>query len=796
MSKQNLNHSSLITLKQKTQTQQKTQQKIQPKTQIQNKQTQPNKQTQLNDKVHEQTKRLIELQSKLKPVVSETKLYAIDKHLLQKVYTSKGHKIKPTKKLAKATLTAVSALSILGGTMTSVYAQAQSPGGTKTRDKTKRNIKGVYVTGNLNKDLMTLKSNKTKIAQTNQQTKTQNNSKSQQVSIPDSTVQQEVLKESNVKQYKNKKPFAIKANVSQTESQTKAINKTQTQEVKTIDENKRILTIKDSEATYTDTLNKTNENQVADITTLYSIPKRFKSQVLISDLKVKYNGIIYYHFVSQDSQLQGYVKDTAVKEYIEPKVTETPSVANRDYINFSDNNKIVTKPIPYTSTKQDSYTVKKGTIASVVSAIDVELPVSTQSIITLVDKNNSKVYLENNSSEYTINQSTNKVESNSGQVKAYTSKDLATKTDILLDNYKVASVNTKFINKPTTIQYYKINIPNITESYYIQANQVTKQHYGFASATQADANIYHVNISSMTYDNPTSYKDSKVKDNIKYDTFVKSQDKVTVVNTDNSTTDWYHITQNGQDKGYVEANKLSKLAENATVKATITDTFNSLATKYQLDINNLKEYNPEIASIGEVSANDLVYLYRRDDLDTVKDGYTQMQDIFDKLNIKNSDLKRKMIAAKTTKYDTDSKLVSQYSYLIPYIKYRGFLPSVTFGQAVLESTDGESGLAVKNKNLFGIKGAYKGKKSSWSTSEYYDGKTESTINDDFRVYPNGSESFKDYLDLLEKSYDAQDIDDPQTAIEAIKDGGYATDPNYVDSIMNTIKEHTLTNLDK
>lgn len=778
-------------------------------TQIQNQQSQkvvlqmnqPN-QTQQNQtrqapKQKTTSKKLKELDlNKLKQEAIES---LVDSRDITTVYSTKGKTYKPTQKLIKKSLLTLASVSLLWGTLSPVLAQAQSPGGTKTTDRTKRHIKGVYVTGNLNKDLMQLKENKklVKVAAITDKKET-----TQQT--PQLT-QQEVIKQKEVEHYTTSKPVAIQANSTKDIQDNVHVepknNNDKQKTVKTVDDTQRLLTVTNPSQNvnylthlYDENSENINQNRFTDaINTLYNMPSQFKSQILVSDKLVEYNGTRYYHFSTNDQSLQGYIAESDAKTYnaITPK--EEPAVENRDYIEFKDDNKVVTKPVPYTTFNQDSYTVKKGTVASVVSTVTIDLPVSTKTIVTLKDSSGNKVYLDNTTGALTIKGK--HIEGNSSTVPGFTDKAMTQHTDIKLSNYDVVDTTNVFIDKPQQKQYYKLQIPGIADNYYIETTQAQKQHYGFASATTTDQNIYKVNISSTTYNNPTSYKDSSVKSQLKFDTYVKAQDKVTVTNRDNTTTEWIQVTQNGQDTGYVEANKLTVLDPKTSIQATVTDTFKSIAEKYQLDLQSLKDFNPEISSIGDTSTGDIVYLYRRDNLDTVKDGYTQMQDVFDRLSITNASLKRKMIAAKTTKYDTDSKLVKQYSYIIPYIIYRGFLPSVTFGQAILESTDGNSGLATQNNNLFGIKGAYKGKKANWATSEYYDGKTESHVSDDFRDYPNGAESFKDYLDLLEKNYDAQDITDPQTAIEAIKDGGYATDPNYVDSIMNTIHQHSLTKLD-
>ncbi|ANB56597.1 mannosyl-glycoendo-beta-N-acetylglucosaminidase family protein [Anoxybacillus sp. B7M1] len=54
------------------------------------------------------------------------------------------------------------------------------------------------------------------------------------------------------------------------------------------------------------------------------------------------------------------------------------------------------------------------------------------------------------------------------------------------------------------------------------------------------------------------------------------------------------------------------------------------------------------------------------------------------------------------------------------------LASLVIAQACLESKFGQSGLAQKGKNLFGIKGTYNGQSITMKTAEYQGGKAYQT----------------------------------------------------------------------
>lgn len=129
------------------------------------------------------------------------------------------------------------------------------------------------------------------------------------------------------------------------------------------------------------------------------------------------------------------------------------------------------------------------------------------------------------------------------------------------------------------------------------------------------------------------------------------------------------------------------------------------------------------------------------------------------------------------------------------------LPSVCIAQAALETGWGGSSLMMKANALFGIKAgrSWKGKIYSAKTKECYDGVNYTTITDAFRAYNNIAESISDYYNLICTSPRYQKAvrnTDPLSAITAIKNGGYATSPNYIPNVYNIVKGYNLTQYDK
>ena len=126
--------------------------------------------------------------------------------------------------------------------------------------------------------------------------------------------------------------------------------------------------------------------------------------------------------------------------------------------------------------------------------------------------------------------------------------------------------------------------------------------------------------------------------------------------------------------------------------------------------------------------------------------------------------------------------------------------SVVIAQAICESGWGQSTIMMKANAIFGIKAtsSWKGKVYNANTQECYDGSTYTNINACFRAYNSLQESITDYFDLitgLDRYKKAIHTQSPLECITAIKDGGYATSPTYINTIMSIINTNNLTQYD-
>lgn len=126
--------------------------------------------------------------------------------------------------------------------------------------------------------------------------------------------------------------------------------------------------------------------------------------------------------------------------------------------------------------------------------------------------------------------------------------------------------------------------------------------------------------------------------------------------------------------------------------------------------------------------------------------------------------------------------------------------SVVIAQAICESGWGQSAIMMKANAIFGIKAtsSWKGKVYNANTQECYDGINYTNINACFRAYNSLAESISDYFDLITKSERYRKAcvsNSPLECITAIKNGGYATSPTYINTIMSIINSNNLTKYD-
>lgn len=124
----------------------------------------------------------------------------------------------------------------------------------------------------------------------------------------------------------------------------------------------------------------------------------------------------------------------------------------------------------------------------------------------------------------------------------------------------------------------------------------------------------------------------------------------------------------------------------------------------------------------------------------------------------------------------------------------GIPASIKMAQGMLESSYGNSLLATKAKNHFGIKCH-----TGWIGEKFH--KDDDEKNECFRVYDSPLQSFKDHSEFLTTRQRYAflfelDITDYKGWAKGLKQAGYATNPKYPELIINMIEKYNLQELDK
>ena len=123
----------------------------------------------------------------------------------------------------------------------------------------------------------------------------------------------------------------------------------------------------------------------------------------------------------------------------------------------------------------------------------------------------------------------------------------------------------------------------------------------------------------------------------------------------------------------------------------------------------------------------------------------------------------------------------------------GIPASITLAQGVLESGNGNSELARKARNHFGIKchNSWEGKKV------YYD---DDEAQECFRKYPTVAASYRDHSVFLKTARYANlfelAITDYKGWAKGLKKAGYATNPKYAELLIKIIEDNQLQQYDK
>ena len=141
-----------------------------------------------------------------------------------------------------------------------------------------------------------------------------------------------------------------------------------------------------------------------------------------------------------------------------------------------------------------------------------------------------------------------------------------------------------------------------------------------------------------------------------------------------------------------------------------------------------------------------------------------------------------------------AEYISKYKDLaVAEMNQYGIPASITLAQGVLESGNGNSELARKARNHFGIKCH-----NSWDGNKvYYD---DDETQECFRKYPTVAASYRDHSVFLQKARYANlfelAITDYKGWAKGLKKAGYATNPKYAELLIKIIEDNKLHQYDK
>lgn len=145
--------------------------------------------------------------------------------------------------------------------------------------------------------------------------------------------------------------------------------------------------------------------------------------------------------------------------------------------------------------------------------------------------------------------------------------------------------------------------------------------------------------------------------------------------------------------------------------------------------------------------------------------------------------------------DREVKYIKDYARLAVREMHKYKIPaSITLAQGILETGGGQSRLAEKAKNHFGIKC-----KKEWKGATITH--DDDAIGECFRKYNSVEESYRDHSKFLaERPYYKNlfklNLRDYKAWAHGLKKAGYATNPKYAPILISKIKKHKLYEFDK
>lgn len=508
--------------------------------------------------------------------------------------------------------------------------------------------------------------------------------------------------------------------------------------------------------------------------------------VKVVDREVKDN--VPYVLVESLGLELGWAKEDAIKYVPDSKITETKLVdTTKIYGQLKDNVTGYTQPKHMQDFEKSAYSLKKDSKVEILEEVKA------------VQETDYDTWYEYKTPEFTgwVNQKDVKDLSLMGEgivggkskvdtlnvysEPTYTSEIETTVTETLdktLDLFDVATEELKNIEsewlKVVPLDDKDAVVKDAKPSYILKSDVTIKEYAQISNEEYLDTTeFYKVKEDSKVWNKPQELKGDIVSDvTLPKDSVVFANKRVTV-KVDGKDSVWYSVVKEGKILGFIPSEHLELVEKDSDVYYTVEGdtTVDQLLEDFKLSMKDFYYMNASLPN-GELKAGTQVKL--QEELHT-----------YDSSKVKVNS-------------NATTQLINDMIPSISYIKSKGLYPSVAFAQAIHESGGGTSDLAKESNNLFGVKGTYNGQGKSWKTKENVAGGAEISINATFKHYPSKADSILDYVDLIStrsRYSNAVNALSPFESIKAIKEGGYATDPQYIYKIMNTIDTYDLTQFD-
>lgn len=234
--------------------------------------------------------------------------------------------------------------------------------------------------------------------------------------------------------------------------------------------------------------------------------------------------------------------------------------------------------------------------------------------------------------------------------------------------------------------------------------------------------------------------------------------------------------------------------EDATVKSTIELT-KMLIQKYKIPAERiLRHYDVT----GKICPNPFVYNHTKHTWSSFKNALTS---------------KRGLQATELLGMSEEDIVAKIGPLCTADMKKTGVLASLTMAQFILECGYGKTELAQNANNCFGMKTVLSGNTwagSAWDGKSVYEKSTAEWVNGaytniigKFRKYDSIEESIADHSAYLLNSKNGNNIryaglkgeKDYRKAATIVKNGGYATSPDYIDKLCARVERWNLTQYD-